>query len=1139
MSTIDQIIASVSGADNGKITGDQDVFIRKLMSSLILSSKSSNNLQRSVSSNAKNANGETNTDSVSDAFKYQRLVSPEFSSATDRCVTTAKSTMQKIINFSTGSNDDTLPDDIADPAFYESIRNIVDVLLDSASVHMAAADSSSSSSAIIKQSVLLDKDRILRMNVKLIPKPQEAFYTDIDNSRTNPFKPRLNIKYHQTVPLDLVIRPVEPQYHEDGEEDESVGPATYYPHPYEEELRQLSYTTQQMHGVTGGDGKGKDRKKGASSSSATFPPPPPIALHPFALVDSPAALNDMIQELMAPEVSEIAVDLEHHSTRTFQGLACLMQISSRSKDYVIDTLSLRQQLPLLGQVFANPSIVKVLHGCEKDILWLQRDLGLYIVNCFDTYYAAKTLMYPALSLAHLLNYHCGVVVNKKHQLSDWRQRPIPEDLLHYAREDTHYLLYTYDCLRRDLWKAHGKSGLENVLDASRKTCLSRYEKPSFHPSGYRMLLAKLAPRGGAAREGSLDVNDISVVQDNALAALWEWRDRLARELDESCDYVMSHSLLLRIGLRVPQTLDELSQCVMEGLTSVTDGGALPGSAMLSVYGDAILSLLLGVTSLAGTSTAAGSSGFDRSRDAPDRLLTSSSYAGSSSGSSSSMASSVYTFTPAVLTSPVKGVQGSAQSSPSGVGASSVQSPVMAVEDIFRLAGWSTPSGSFYSSSSSGRQYGGHGGGQGGGLFAASCSSPTATDNRAVSAPSPFAFDSIRPMEISEENKLKLTQGKEEQRKDFETRLKHLATTDKQPPLRSSGNAVTIPGTSLLPASSSFPGHRAATVPAPSSPLEDEEDLDEEEEESIPRSYEEIYQISLRNRQRNKDKKRGRGDDGRAETDGGAQMEDEDGGLPRGYGKQGQELPQRPEARASSSSGAGASPSSAEGKKSSRKFDHNSYFVENKVELDADSTLDFVGQIGWITSKEHMQSVKEGYLQEVAYQQQSEHPASAPSSPKTSPKTNSPKMHSMQLQHGEGEGQYLSLPSSVHQSSMTSSQSSLRRSGDFKGGAFPSSSSSARTGKSFGAGHAPFDYDAIAPSVMAGLGAGSGPSDHPSTKGGKGGKSGKGNTNIAYTTGTDDGLSSTRHKPFNAKSERAENFNGTSGDRQRATNPYLK
>ena len=28
--------------------------------------------------------------------------------------------------------------------------------------------------------------------------------------------------------------------------------------------------------------------------------------------------------------------------------------------------------------------LKVFHGCDWDMLWLQRDFGLYVVNCFDT-----------------------------------------------------------------------------------------------------------------------------------------------------------------------------------------------------------------------------------------------------------------------------------------------------------------------------------------------------------------------------------------------------------------------------------------------------------------------------------------------------------------------------------------------------------------------------------------------------------------------------------------------------------------------------------------------------------------------------------------------------------------------------------
>ena len=37
--------------------------------------------------------------------------------------------------------------------------------------------------------------------------------------------------------------------------------------------------------------------------------------------------------------------------------------------------------------------------------------------------------------------------DKRLQLADWRVRPLTADMLHYARADTHFLLYICDCLR--------------------------------------------------------------------------------------------------------------------------------------------------------------------------------------------------------------------------------------------------------------------------------------------------------------------------------------------------------------------------------------------------------------------------------------------------------------------------------------------------------------------------------------------------------------------------------------------------------------------------------------------------------------------------------------------------------------------
>jgi exosome complex exonuclease RRP6 len=141
---------------------------------------------------------------------------------------------------------------------------------------------------------------------------------------------------------------------------------------------------------------------------------------PFIWVDTVDALQEMVLKLS--NVSEIAVDLEHHDYRSYLGFTCLIQISTRTEDFVIDALKLRGQLHLLNDPFANPNIVKVLHGAQYDIIWLQRDFGIYIVNLFDTYHASHILEMGGHSLAFLLQSYCNVSTDKKYQLADWRVR---------------------------------------------------------------------------------------------------------------------------------------------------------------------------------------------------------------------------------------------------------------------------------------------------------------------------------------------------------------------------------------------------------------------------------------------------------------------------------------------------------------------------------------------------------------------------------------------------------------------------------------------------------------------------------------------------------------------------------------------
>ena len=98
-------------------------------------------------------------------------------------------------------------------------------------------------------------------------------------------------------------------------------------------------------------------------------------------------------------------------------------------------------------------------------------------------------------LAYLLQGYCQVLTDKKYQLADWRVRPLPAEMLKYAREDTHYLLYVYDRMRIDLQEKGLQSNPQNpqahlraAHHKSNAICLKAYEKPIVKDYNYSMII---------------------------------------------------------------------------------------------------------------------------------------------------------------------------------------------------------------------------------------------------------------------------------------------------------------------------------------------------------------------------------------------------------------------------------------------------------------------------------------------------------------------------------------------------------------------------------------------------------------------------------------------------------------------------
>lgn len=351
-----------------------------------------------------------------------------------------------------------------------------------------------------------------------IIKPQTTFDQQVDNFAVGPWKPLLTRKPHAIVPLE-----------------DSIGVAVdennqqQFKHPYETEILKLKYpeTTYEIRDPI---------------------PYQPIDTTSATWVDTYEGVLEMLEELKG--ATEIAIDLEHHDYRSYHGLLSLMQISTREKDWIVDTLRpWRHKLEILNEVFADPKIVKVFHGAFMDIIWLQRDLGLYIVGLFDTYHASSALGYPQRSLAYLLKSFVDFDADKKYQMADWRIRPLPEEMFYYARSDTHFLLYIYDMVRNELVERSDRSDpekdlIEYTLQKSKETSLDRYTPFAADPEtgegarGWSNFLYKSHIR-------------LSGEQFAVYKALHRWRDEAARQQDENPTFIMPPQVVMEIAKILP------------------------------------------------------------------------------------------------------------------------------------------------------------------------------------------------------------------------------------------------------------------------------------------------------------------------------------------------------------------------------------------------------------------------------------------------------------------------------------------------------------------------------------------------------------------------------------------------------------
>ena len=202
-----------------------------------------------------------------------------------------------------------------------------------------------------------------------------------------------------------------------------------------------------------------------------------------SLIDTPAAL-EQATELLAQH-SVIACDTESDSFFAYRPRVCLIQFTVQNADGTVEDLLLDPlaefDLGPLGAVLGDPQRTLIFHAAENDVIQLSHELGWRMGHLFDTQIASFVLGEPPYSLAGVLESRFEVKLDKSQQRSDWSRRPLSNEQLAYASEDTHYLIDLHELLRD---KAEAAGRMEEIEAECARIAAREWKPEPFDPEGF-------------------------------------------------------------------------------------------------------------------------------------------------------------------------------------------------------------------------------------------------------------------------------------------------------------------------------------------------------------------------------------------------------------------------------------------------------------------------------------------------------------------------------------------------------------------------------------------------------------------------------------------------------------------------------
>ena len=274
----------------------------------------------------------------------------------------------------------------------------------------------------------------------------------------------------------------------------------------------------------------------------------------------------------------VTVDTEFMRERTYWPELCVVQLAGDHEVAVVDALAPGIDLAPLGELLADPDVLKVFHAARQDIEIFLLRFGAVPTPLYDTQIAAQVAGFgDQVSYDGLARALAGAQIDKAHRFSDWAARPLSPAQIAYAAADVTHLRRIHTGLAERL-EREGRSAW--VAEE-----MAELADPATYRTDPDTAWERLRPRSHNRR--FLGV----------LKALAAWREREAQRVNIPRGRLVKDETLLELAATAPTTVAELARArgISEGfakgksgaglLAAIAEAKALPESALPEVPKD--------------------------------------------------------------------------------------------------------------------------------------------------------------------------------------------------------------------------------------------------------------------------------------------------------------------------------------------------------------------------------------------------------------------------------------------------------------------------------------------------------------------------------------------------------------------------